>query len=274
VGQIQIYSRLDQEAHKGLENFRQSIGLTPIPGPDSQRPPRIQQIGRWVDEVCHEKLDKDWDIFVTGTFRPMFRRWRNPKGFAAVETSVQKANPSSRTLHARDFREKLASHSPSEGYVQRYFYEWIQHVSQGLSTRVDFFVGFEAGRNSGANHFHALMAANQLQERLTQEAELFRQYREKQRSVAEFVRNDDLLLWGYLYRTAGRSLILPFDPGRGAGWYIAAAYVGKKQLGWDISIGNESLIPRRPAPGEGRDLTISPGLARSFYHNTLTRWHR
>lgn len=270
MGQVQIYSRLDQEAQKSLQDYRISIGLPGIG--EFQRPPKIEQIGAWVDALAYEKLRRPWDIFVTGTFRPIVRRWRNPRGFAAIETSVRE--PSLTSLQARDFTERLSSHSPSEEYIRRFFDEWIQRLSDGLSTRVDFFVGFEAGRVSGANHFHSLLAAEGLREQMTLEGELLLRAREARKSVQEFVLNEELLLWGYLYRTAGRSLILPFDPGRGAGWYIAAAYVGKKQLGWDISVGDQARIPRQPKNGGAVDVAKSASLTRDSYHMTLTRWHR
>lgn len=274
MDRVQIYSRLDQEAKKSLQNYRISIGLPAVA--EFQRPVNVQQIGDWVDSLAYERLGKPWDIFVTGTFRPVRQRWRNPRGFAAVETSVRKANPASRSIHASDFVERLSSHSPSQQYIERFFYSWIQRLGEGLSSRVDFFVGFEAGRLSGANHFHALLAANGIRDQMAHEAELLRRCREIGRSVQEFAQNESLLLWGHLYQTAGRSLILPFDPGRGAGWYVAAAYVGKTQLGWDVSVGEPTIVPDDPTErgGTGRDLIKSPELPRDFYHNTLTRWHR
>jgi hypothetical protein len=273
VGQVQIYSRLDQEAHKALQDYRISIGLPAVA--EFQRPPKIIQIGDWVDDLAYQELGKPWDLFVTGTFRPVTRRWGNPKGFAAVETSLRGGESLTRSLCSSDFIERLASRSPSEGYVQRFFCDWARRLTEGLLTRVDYFVGFEAGGVSGANHFHALLAADDIRQQLQLEAELWRQYREAGKSAHEFARTEkDLLLWGYLYGAAGRSLVLPFDPGRGAGWYIAAAYVGKKQLGWDISVGNRALIRRRPKKGGGVDIVKSPAVGRNLYHMTLTRWHR
>jgi hypothetical protein len=274
MGQVQIYSRLDQEAQRSLQDYRVSIGLPAVA--EFQRPPKIQQIGDWVDSLAYKHLGRPWDIFGTGTFRPIVRRWRNPRGFAAIETSVK--DPSVVKLQASDFTERLASHSPSEEYVQRFFRTWIQRLSErlseGLSNRVDYFVGFEAGPLSGANHFHALLAANGILRQMSLEAELLRQYRERGKSAQDFARNEQLLLWGYLYRTAGRSLILPFDPGRGAGWYIAAEYVGKKQLDWDISFEDGARPPRSPTKGGNSDLMKSAELGRDFYHMTLGRWHR
>jgi hypothetical protein len=273
VGQVQIYSRLDQEAHKALEDYRISIGLPAVA--EFKRPPKIIQIGEWVDALAYQQLGKSWDLFVTGTFRPVTRRWGNPRGFAVVETSLRGGQPFTRALCSSDFVQRLASRSPSEGYVQRFFYDWVRRLTEALLTRVDFFVGFEAGGVSGANHFHALLAADEIRQQLEREAELLRQYREAGTSVQEFVRNEeDLLLWGYLYGAAGRSLVLPFDQGRGAGWYLAAAYIGKKQLGWDVSVGNRALICHRPKKGGGVDVVKSPEFSRGFYHMTLTRWHR
>jgi hypothetical protein len=272
MGQVQIYSRMDEEARKSLEEYRMSVGLAPVA--ELERPAKIIQIGEWVDELANEKVGRPWDLFVTATFRPITRRWRNPRGFAAVETGLSRSDASARSIEARDLTLRLASQSPSAGYVQRFFYDWTQRLTSGLLSRIDFFVGFEAGRISGANHFHALVAADGLRKQLERETELLRLYREAARPLQEYVRNDELLLWGYLYKTAGRSLVLPFDVGRGAGWYIAAAYVGKKQLGWDVAVGNRALIAHRPRKGGNVDLTKSPELRRDLYHMTLQRWHR
>ena len=273
MGNVQIYSRHDQEAHEGLQAYRISIGLPAVA--EFQLPPKTQQIGEWVDGLAYEHLGKPWDVFVTATFRPMIRRWSNGRGFAELETCVARGDGSPRSLGLRDYGERLASHSPSQDYVQRFFGDWTERLAQGLKCRLDFFVGFEAGRVSGANHFHALLAADTPPGTAEESRlQLFRRYRQAGKSVREFARNKDLLLWGYLYRTAGRSLILPFDPGRGAGWYIAAAYVGKKQLGWDISIGDQALRKSAPAKGGIIDRTKSAELTRDLYHMTHTRWHR
>lgn len=253
-----------------MQEYRISIGLPPVA--EFQRPPRIMQIGEWVDHLSYQHLGKLWDLYVTGTFRPIVRRWRNPKGFAAVESHVDRKESRKRNIEPRDIKERLASHSPSQGYVQRFFYDWTERLARGLQSRVDFFVGFEAGTLSGANHFHALLAANNLKQQMEREAKLFHDAKAAGQSTVEFAANKDLLLWGYLHRTAGRSLVLPFDAGRGAGWYIAAAYVGKKQLGWDVSMGEHAASV--PVKGGAIDLTRSAALPREMYHNTLTRWHR
>jgi hypothetical protein len=242
MGDGRIYSKLDQEAQRALQDYRLAVGLTPVA--PFERPKTIVEIGGWVDRL------RPWDLFVTATFRPQVRRWKNRAGFAALETGIARGAELRSTLSSRDFTQRLASHTPAAGYVQRFFSGWIEGLTQTLHQRVDYFVGFEAGTQSGANHFHALLAADGL-----------RDYPRKE-------------LWQELFDSAGRSLVLPFDPGRGAGWYLAAAYVGKKQLGWDISVGNRALIAARPTPGGGHDLTHSPALPRWSFHSTLGRWHR
>ncbi len=242
MGHGRIYSKLDLEAQKALQDYRLAIGLQPLA--EFERPKKTVEVGEWVDSL------KPWDLFVTATFRPQVRRWKNPAGFAALETGIARGAELRSTLSSCDFTQHLASHTPAAGYVQRFFSRWIEKLTQKLLSRVDYFVGFEAGTQSGVNHFHALMGADGL-----------RYY-----SRAE--------LWQELFDTAGRSLVLPFDAGRGAGWYLAAAYVGKKQLGWDVSVGNRALIQPRPARGGGRDVTSSPALPRDFFHSTLGRRHR
>ncbi len=248
MGDVRIYSKLDQEAHKALQDYRIAIGLHPVA--EFVRPPRIVEVGEWVDRLAVEKLGRDWNLFVTATFRPRIRRWKNPSGFAATETALVKGAEKGTLLTRADLTQRLSSHSPSAGYVQRFFTGWIADLTEALQSRVDYFVGFEAGTLSGANHFHALVAAEGLH---------------------DYSRHE---LWQDLYDTAGRSLVLPFDSGRGAGWYLAASYVGKKQLGWDVSVGNRGLIQSRPARGGGQDLTRSVAFSRDLFHLTCTRWHR
>jgi len=242
MGDARIYAKLDQEAQKALQDYRLAIGLQPVS--EFERPKKIVEIGGWVDGL------RSWDLFVTTTFRSQIRRWKNSAGFAALETGIAKGAERRSTLSSRDFTQRLASHTPSAGYVQRFFSGWVEGLTEKLRQRVDYFVGFEAGTQSGANHFHALLAADGLRDHSRRE------------------------LWQDLFDSAGRSLVLPFDPGRGAGWYLAAAYVGKKQLGWDVRVGNRALVTSRPAPGGGRDLMPSPALPRSFFHSTLGSWHR
>jgi hypothetical protein len=242
MGMGRIYSKLDQEAQKAFQDYRLAIGLAPVAV--FERPQQTVQIGAWVDGLAL------WNLFVTTTYRWQTRRWKNPAGFAALETGVAKGAEVRSTLCSGDFTQRLASHTPAAGYVQRFFYGWIEGLTQKLLNRVDYFVGFEAGTQSGANHFHALLAADGLHD-----------YSRKE-------------LWQELFKSASRSLVLPFDPGRGAGWYVAAAYVGKKQLGWDVSVGNRALIQSRPAPGGGCDVTHSSALPRDSFHSTLGRWHR
>ncbi len=242
MGAGRIYSKLDQKAQKALQDYRLAIGLPPMA--EFERPRKIVELGGWVDGL------RPWNLFVTATFRPQVRRWRNPAGFAALETGIAKGAELRSTLSSSDFTQRFASHTPAAGYVQRFFSRWVEGLTQKLLERVDYFVGFEAGTQSGANHFHALLAADGLR---------------------AYSRKD---LWQDLFDTAGRSLVLPFDPGRGAGWYLAAAYVGKKQLGWDFSVGNRALIASRPASGGGYDLTPSSAMPRSSFHFTLGRWHR
>ena len=242
MGDWRIYSKLDQEAEKGLQNYRLSIGLPPVS--EFERPKRIVEIGGWVDSL------KPWDLFVTATFRPRIRRWKNPSGLATFENSVTKEAKRHSTLSGSDFTQRLASHTPALGYVQRFFSGWIEGLTEKLLQRVDYFVGFEAGTQSGANHFHALLSADGLR---------------------DYSRTE---LWQELFKSAGRALVLPFDAGRGAGWYLAAAYVGKKQLGWDVSVGNRGLVPLRSARGGGCDVARSSSAPRWSFHSTLGRWHR
>jgi hypothetical protein len=248
VDATRIFSRQDLEAHEALRNYRRSIGLDPeLPRVSS---PALSRMGEWIDGLA------PWQLFITATFRPVRRRWGNPRGFAAVENIVKDARQVSgfRTLRSTDFGSNLASRSPSIEYVKGFFERFIHSLETDLSCRLSYFVGFEAGRISGANHFHALLSTACVD------------------APFEFWRRG---LWQTLYRNAGRALILPFEKDRGAGWYLAAAYVGKRPLGWDVHIHGRTHLTRRPKPG-GHALPVAPSAlcARDYFHLSLPRWHR
>jgi hypothetical protein len=211
-------------------------------------------LGAWIDRL------RRWDIFVTCTFRPIVRRDSNRCGFARQELGLKDyarlplfvdAEKSFRSLGARDFELRLVSRTPSENYVRGFFNRFRLKLQRDLGTPISFWTGFEAGPISGQNHFHALIGGRGL--------------RDSRRTE----------LWEWLHRHAGRSLVLPFEPDRGAGWYLALAYVGKRPLGWDCHVHGRSRLTRTPTVcGGGRDVVRSASMPRSFFHATCQRWHR
>lgn len=243
-----VFSRQDLEAHEALRNYRLSIGLDPEL-PRASNSVFLAQ-GEWIDRLA------PWEMFITATFRPVRRRWGNPRGFAAVESIVTDAHRASmfRSLRSTDFQTSLASRSPSPQYVSGFFDRFIHSLQEDLKCRLSYFVGFEAAPLSGMNHFHALIS--------TARAD----------APFDFWRKG---VWAWLHRQAGRSLVLPFEKDRGAGWYLAAAYVGKRPLGWDVHIHGRTHLMRRPNPG-GHRLPVVPSAEcpRDCFHLSLPKWHR
>jgi hypothetical protein len=253
IRKIRFHSEQEWSALEGLRKYRESIGLPPdLP---LRTDPRFREMGAWVDGIAA------WEIFLTTTFRPVIRRWGNPKGFAHLESIVDKPSAHSSLqriatvgISTGDIKSRLLSASPSALYVEGFFHRFIRSLENDLHCRISYFVGFEAGKFSGTNHFHALLALSRAE------------------GDFEFYRRG---LWNWLFKNAGRSQVLPFLKDRGAGWYLTAAYVGKKQLTWDVHIDGKSHRTRRSKPGGRLDSIVpSPDLPRDSFHQSLQRWHR
>ena len=131
---------------------------------------------------------------------------------------------------------------------------FIKGLERDLRCRISYFVGFEGGRLSAANHFHALLHVA----KLSAPFELYRRG-----------------IWNWLYKHAGRAEVLPFIKDLGAGWYLTASYIGKKQLGWDVHIYGQTARQRRSRPGgRAAPVAASAHMSRENFHNSLQRWHR
>jgi hypothetical protein len=55
---------------------------------------------------------------------------------------------------------------------------------------------------------------------------------------------------------------------------FAGKLTGKVDLGGFLKGRDLSKCEQSRSRGGGRDLTVSPSLPRSFYHECLPRWHR
>lgn len=259
---------MEQEVKESLAKYRESIGMSPEM-PSDIRHIRFVQSGEWVDSLA------TWDLFATITFEPRPRRSPNFRGLACVETRVRRGAGHNTTLAGADFETALCTTTPGVDGVRTFFSRWVYDVlTPALLTRVDYYVGFEAGRLTGINHIHALLAGQGLRERFIQERDAWRQAKEAKIPARMFCRNREFVLWPFLFREAGRSKVVPFIPALGAGWYLAATYIGKKPLGWDVSVGNRGLIQHRPARGGCVDVTHTANLPREILHLTQPGWHR
>ena len=211
---------------------------------------RFRVTGAWLDGLA------PWDIFVTGTFRHRPCLMPGPRSLARME-SVPFDGKYSRpatfcgSFPAHDFSLRPQMRPVSERYVRGTFDRFRRFLQRTLRAPVSYDVGFEAGMISGQAHFHALLQARGLRE----------------------IRRDEL--WRILFDNFGCALVLPFEPERGAGWYFAAAYVGKRSLGWDVHIPGRSHLRNFPARG-GRSASVAPSacLPRSFFRVHPKGWHR
>lgn len=263
MGHLYVASKLDVEALNAFRFYRERLGLPPeLP---VQPKPYFAEIGQWADRLALQELGKPWNLFVTTTFVPVKQEVPNRYGLLIRERYIRSlGNVISdrgagdvriishvRPISSRDFSERIATHTPSAGYVERKFSEFHNLLEARLHTRVSYLVGFEAGKLTGANHYHALLAAPGL-EKISRMEELR----------------------PFLQKHYGRSLVLPFEPERGAGWYLAASYIGKTRLWWSVDVGIGRRVKHRPKKGGGQDVAVSPELPRDLYRLTHPRWHR
>jgi hypothetical protein len=84
--------------------------------------------------------------------------------------------------------------------------------------------------------------------------------------------------WQKAYERFGRTRIEPFDPQRAAAYYTAkyaAKQLGGLHFGGSLAgIDLSRIEERAPRPGGKVDVTRSADMPRTFFHNTLSRWHR
>ncbi len=245
-----IFDKLDAQAFEALRQYRQMIGLAEPVATVTDVNERFRVMGAWLDGLA------PWDIFMTATFRYRPRRLPGPGGLARVESipaDGRYARPASfrGSFQLGDFSIRPQMRPAPEQYVRHTFDRLRRFLQRTVRAPVAYDVGFEAGAISGQSHFHALLHARGLSE----------------------VRRDEL--WRILYDNFGCALVLPFEPERGAGWYFAAAYVGKRSLGWDLHIPGRSHLHNKPAPG-GRAAPVAPSanLERSFFRIHPRGWHR
>lgn len=245
-----IFSKMDAAAFEAIRQYRRMVGLTADVPSAKQVSERFKITGQWLDTLA------PWDLFVTATFRYRPRRLPGPRGLARVELVpsdsryTRPASPGgSFPLTGLSIRPQMCP--DSENKVRHTFDRFRRFLQRTLHEPVAFDVGFEAGVLSGQTHFHALLHARGLRE----------------------IRRDEL--WQILYDNFGCALLLPFEPGRGAGWYFALAYVNKRSLGWDLHIPGRSHLRNLPASG-GRALPVAPSAncERSFFHVHPRGWHR
>jgi hypothetical protein len=243
-----ILDKLDAEAFEALRQYRRMIGLPDAVPTAAQVSERFKVMGRWLDTLAR------WDLFVTATFRHRPRRLAGPGGLARVElvpSDGQYMRPTSRSFPLCDFSLRPQMRPASEAKVRHTFDRFRRFLQRTVHAPVAYDVGFEAGMLSGQAHFHALLHARRLRE----------------------VRRDEL--WRILYDSFGCALVLPFEPERGAGWYFASAYVGKRSLGWDLHVPGRSHLRRCPAlGGRAAPVAASVNLERSFFHVHPRGWHR
>jgi hypothetical protein len=245
-----VFDKLDAAAFEALREYRRMIGLADAVPTATQVSERFRITGRWLDTLAL------WDLFITATFRYRPRRLAGPGGLARVELVPSDGEYSRAALPGdsfplKDFSLRSQVRPASENYVRHSFDRFRRFLQRTLHAPVSYDVGFEAGIISGQAHFHALLHARGLRE----------------------VRRDEL--WRILYDNFGCALVLAFEPGRGAGWYFALAYVGKRSLGWDLHIAGRSHLRNRPAIG-GHAPSIAPSAncERSFFRVHPRGWHR
>ncbi len=182
-----------------------------------------------------------WDLYMHITYRPFPRQYVNPRGFLSQEMDTP-----SPVRARRLFREFIYGDENRD----------IPGLTQKINSRVDYFYAEELGK-LGRFHQHALLSGDGLRD----------------------VWRKDLHQWWF--ERAGRNLIEPFNPERGAAFYLAKQYPAKqittndyRGLGYELVVGNRALIRHRPARGEGVDVLPSVDLERDYFKLGMTRRKR
>ena len=160
-----------------------------------------------------------------------------------------------RYINPRGFLSPIMD-TPSPVRARRLIREFVELLETKINSRVDYFVGEELGK-LGRFHQHILLAGDGLRDLYRRE------------------------LWEWWKKRAGRNRIEPFDPGKGAAYYLASAYPAKQTglnahrgLEWDLRVGNRPHISHPPKSGGKIILVPSVNLSRDFFKCGFSRRKR
>ncbi len=129
--------------------------------------------------------------------------------------------------------------------------EFLLRIQSNAGVLIGWVTAEESGRLGGRYHCHAL---------ITGVRDLSRQFWQRE-----------------AYRCFGRTRIVPFDPQRGAAFYVAkyeGKLTGNIELGGFLKGRDLSKCVQSRSVGGGQDGVESAPLLRSNFHSCLSRWHR
>lgn len=194
-----------------------------------------------------------WDWFLTLTFRD-----RTLRGEARASTELRRhgkvaiCRPDARLVNYQlSSRYSPRSGPPVPAVALRGIEQWFMGLQAMARSPVGWVIAEEFGRTGGRWHCHALVTG-----------------------VSRLHRKS---CWQEARRRFGYARIVPFDPARGAPFYVAK-YAGRPSgqihFGGTLAGTDLSQWEVSPAEGGGCDVAVSVPLPKNCYHMTLPCRHR
>jgi hypothetical protein len=155
-------------------------------------------------------------------------------------------------LNPLSFRDRAPGFGPPVPHLAlRRITEFLSHIQSNAGRPIGWVVAEEFGRLGGRYHCHAL---------ITGVRDLPRQYWQRE-----------------AYRCFGRTRIAPFDPKRGAAFYVSkyeGRLTGQIHLGGTLAGIDLSKCEETPVEGGGQNVAVSAPLPRRYFHSSPPRRHR
>ena len=225
---------------------------------------RLQQ-ERWAREYRQRrKLPRDlgkfiasfpgWDWFVTVTLRNRKAQrdetWERGKLRRKANVTICKPDPQL-VRYEPSSRYSRVDRPPTPYVALWWIKDWLTDVERAAGKPIGWVIAEEFGRWGGRWHCHILITG-----------------------VLHLCRRKLLL---EACRRFGYTSIEPYDPGRGAAYYVAkysGRTLGEIHFGGTLAGRDLSECVKSHSPGGGRDVTVSPSLPKSLFHMCLKRRHR
>jgi hypothetical protein len=225
---------------------------------------RVEQ-ERWARENRQRrKLPRDfgkfiaslpgWDWFVTVTLRSREPQreetWERGKLRRKANVTICKPDPQL-VRYEPSSRYSRADRAPNPQVTLWRIKEWLKDIEKAAGKPIGWVIAEEFGRWGGRWHCHILITG-----------------------VLHLCRKKFLL---EACRRFGYTSIEPYDPARGAAYYLAkysGRTLGEIHFGGTLAGVDLSQCEKSLSEGGGRDVTVSVPLPKSFFHMCLTRRHR
>jgi hypothetical protein len=195
-----------------------------------------------------------WDLFVTLTLRnrkpQREETWERGKLRREANVTICKPDPQL-VRYEPSSRHSPADHPPNPQVVLWRIKEWLTDIEKAAGKPIGWVIAEEFGRWGGRWHCHILITG-----------------------VLHLCRRRLLL---EAYQRFGYTSIEPYDPGRGAAYYVAkysGRTLGEIHFGGTLAGVDLSECEKSHSAGGSRDVVVSAPLLRSNFHSCLPRGHR